>query len=52
MKYLVFSFVFLLLVSIAQPVEGVAIGVNRADLSLTNVLRNGYAEESFVVTTD
>jgi hypothetical protein len=42
----------LLLLLLLPNAHAVAIGVNRASLSFTEVLRGGYAEEVIVVTTD
>jgi len=44
--------IFLCLLASTDEVLGVAIGVNRADFSFQDVLREGYAEDSFVVSTD
>ncbi len=48
-----FLIVFVLLcVVLASQVQAVAIGVNRASVNFDEVLRNGFARETLVVTTD
>lgn len=43
---------FLLVVLASVSVNAVSIGVSRADLGFSDVLRGGYAEDTFVVSTD
>ena len=41
-----------LLLALPAPVAATAIGVNRASIAFTDVLRGGFARESVVITTD
>jgi hypothetical protein len=43
---------FMLLPLFASPAHAVALGVNKASLSFSDVLRGGYAEDVVTVTTD
>lgn len=44
--------IIVLFLSIIPSTSAIAIGVNKAEINFVDVLRNGYAEDTFVVSTD
>ncbi len=52
MKKLLLTITFLFLIATIQKASAVALGVNKASLHYTNVLKGGYAQKYVTITTD